>query len=124
MREHGVQVHKPPVVYRYIDWSTAAPLQSEFSMYEGSRETSRPMMLLRRLCDTVAMLASDHAGEVGRLPWGKLRYTYVKWVLCLLESTTCSCGSIGAQVHKSPLVYRYIEWSTTVPLQMIEASSS
>merc|ERR1712199_42560 len=24
------------------------------------------------------------------------------------------------QVHKSPIVYRYIDWSITVPLQMIE----
>merc|ERR1711862_277187 len=28
------------------------------------------------------------------------------------------------QLHKSPVVYRYIDWSITVPLQMIEFTSS
>merc|ERR1712203_951487 len=27
---------------------------------------------------------------------------------------------MGVQLHKSPVVYRYIDWSITVPLQMIE----
>merc|ERR1711988_1099504 len=27
---------------------------------------------------------------------------------------------MGVQIHMSPILYRYIDWSITVPLQMIE----
>merc|ERR1712204_82911 len=27
---------------------------------------------------------------------------------------------MGVQVHESPIVYRYVDWTITVPLQMIE----
>merc|ERR1711935_199338 len=27
---------------------------------------------------------------------------------------------MGVQIHSSPIVYRYIDWTITVPLQMVE----
>ena len=45
------------------------PVAEELPSLEGSGETSRSMMLWGSLCDTVAMLAFDHAGEISRLPF-------------------------------------------------------
>ena len=67
MREYWGQVHKSPVVYRYIDWSITAPSQ----MIECNpilKAAGKPvgsLVFWRLSCDTVAVLAFGYAGEVG-----------------------------------------------------------
>jgi len=65
MREYWVQVHKSPIVYRYIDWSITVPLQMiEFNLIlkaAGKPVTSG--MFWRLLVGTVAMLAFGFMGE-------------------------------------------------------------
>merc|ERR1712003_583893 len=67
MREYWVQVHKSPIVYRYIDWSITVPLQMiEFNLIlkaAGKPVTSG--MFWRLLIGTVAMLAFGFMGEAG-----------------------------------------------------------
>merc|ERR1711957_856568 len=67
MREYWVQVHKSPIVYRYIDWSITVPLQMiEFNLIlKAAGKTVGPAMFWRLLVGTVIMLAFGYAGETG-----------------------------------------------------------
>ena len=70
MREYWVQVHKSPIVYRYVDWSITVPLQMiEFNLI--LKAAGKPVsagMFWRLLLGTVAMLAFGYAGETSLLP--------------------------------------------------------
>jgi bacteriorhodopsin len=65
MREYWVQIHKSPVVYRYIDWSITVPLQMiEFNLIlkaAGAQATSGGFW--RLLVGTVLMLSFGYIGE-------------------------------------------------------------
>merc|ERR1712118_236388 len=70
MREYWVQVHKSPIVYRYIDWSITVPLQMiEFNLIlKAAGKQIGAGMFWRLLVGTVIMLAFGYAGETGVLP--------------------------------------------------------
>merc|ERR1740123_2224733 len=63
MREYWVQVHKSPIVYRYVDWSITVPLQMiEFNLIlkaAGKPVTSG--MFWRLLIGTIMMLGFGFA---------------------------------------------------------------
>merc|ERR1740120_689308 len=67
MREYWVQVHKSPIVYRYVDWSITVPLQMiEFNLI--LKAAGKPVsggMFWRLLIGTVMMLGFGFAGETG-----------------------------------------------------------
>merc|ERR1711985_68733 len=70
MREYWVQVHKSPIVYRYVDWSITVPLQMiEFNLIlkAAGKETSAGMFW-RLLVGTVCMLLFGYLGEIAALP--------------------------------------------------------
>merc|ERR1711870_207300 len=53
MREYWVQVHKSPIVYRYVDWSITVPLQMiEFNL------------IWKLLLGTIVMLLCGYLGEI------------------------------------------------------------
>merc|ERR1719356_1204562 len=58
MREYWVQVHKSPIVYRYVDWSITVPLQMiEFNLIlKAAGKNCTPGMFWRLLVGTVVML--------------------------------------------------------------------
>jgi len=69
MREYWVQVHKSPIVYRYVDWSITVPLQMiEFNLIlkAAGKDTSSGMFW-KLLCGTVMMLLCGYLGEVGAM---------------------------------------------------------
>ena len=74
MREFWVQMHRSPVVYRYIDWSITVPLQMvEFYLVldgVGKASGARPPknMFWRLLLGTVFMLSCGYAGETYAAP--------------------------------------------------------
>merc|ERR1712078_894778 len=72
MREYWVQVHKSPIVYRYVDWSITVPLQMiEFNLIlkAAGKDTSSGMFW-KLLCGTVMMLCFGYLGEIQVLnPW-------------------------------------------------------
>merc|ERR1712141_614640 len=70
MREYWVQVHKSPIVYRYIDWSITVPLQMiEFNLIlKAAGKTIGPAMFWRLLVGTVIMLTFGYLGEIQTLP--------------------------------------------------------
>merc|ERR1711972_665819 len=69
MREYWVQVHKSPIVYRYVDWSITVPLQMiEFNLIlkaAGKKVSSE--MFWKLLLGTILMLAFGYMGETAVL---------------------------------------------------------
>merc|ERR1712054_621719 len=58
MREYWVQIHKSPVVYRYVDWSITVPLQMiEFNLIlKAAGKDTSSKMFWKLLVGTVIML--------------------------------------------------------------------
>jgi len=70
MREFWVQVHKTPIVYRYVDWSITVPLQMiEFNLIlkAAGKEVSS-MMFWKLLIGTIIMLLAGYLGEIKAVP--------------------------------------------------------
>merc|ERR1711982_216733 len=65
MREYWVQLHKSPVVYRYIDWSITVPLQMiEFNLIlKAANAKVDGGSFWRLLIGTVLMLTFGYIGE-------------------------------------------------------------
>merc|ERR1711943_92487 len=65
MREYWVQLHKSPVVYRYIDWSITVPLQMiEFNLIlKAAKAPIGAGGFWRLLIGTVLMLVFGYVGE-------------------------------------------------------------
>merc|ERR1712194_870724 len=59
MREYWVQIHSPPIVYRYIDWTITVPLQMvEFYLILSAVQPDLSLGIFwRLLIGTVVMLA-------------------------------------------------------------------
>merc|ERR1711937_873911 len=70
MREYWVQVHKSPIVYRYVDWSITVPLQMiEFNLIlKAAGKPVSSAMFWKLLLGTVVMPLFGYAGEVSALP--------------------------------------------------------
>jgi len=70
MREYWVQVHKSPIVYRYVDWSITVPLQMiEFNLIlKAAGKNTSSAMFYKLLLGTVAMLLCGYLGEIKALP--------------------------------------------------------
>merc|ERR1712232_203126 len=64
MREYWVQVHKSPIVYRYVDWSITVPLQMiEFNLIlKAAGKTVSSEMFWKLLLGTILMLGFGDAG--------------------------------------------------------------
>merc|ERR1711990_1270943 len=69
MREYWVQVHKSPIVYRYIDWSITVPLQMiEFNLIlQAAGKNTSSAMFWKLLLGTVMMLTFGYCGEISAL---------------------------------------------------------
>merc|ERR1712118_389328 len=65
MREYWVQLHKSPVVYRYIDWTITVPLQMiEFNLIlKAAKAPISSGGFWRLLIGTVLMLTFGYIGE-------------------------------------------------------------
>merc|ERR1712182_22750 len=88
MREYWVQVHKSPIVYRYVDWSITVPLQMiEFNLIlKASGKDTSAAMFWKLLVGTVAMLAFGYLGEIAVLPaWPAFIFGMCGWGFILSE---------------------------------------
>merc|ERR1711957_1029829 len=110
MREYWVQVHKSPIVYRYIDWSITVPLQMiEFNLIlKAAGKTVGPAMFWRLLVGTVIMLAFGYAGETKAMnAWMGFAIGMAGWAFILFEvfagesAGACKDGSVSAAVQGS-----------------------
>jgi len=88
MREYWVQVHKSPIVYRYVDWSITVPLQMiEFNLIlKAAGKNTSSAMFWKLLLGTVVMLACGYCGEISVLPaWPAFAGGLAGWAFILFE---------------------------------------
>jgi len=88
MREYWVQVHKSPIVYRYVDWSITVPLQMiEFNLIlKAAGKNTSAAMFWKLLLGTIVMLAFGYCGEISVVP-GMLGFAggLCGWAFILFE---------------------------------------
>merc|ERR1712227_1053363 len=88
MREYWVNVHRSPIVYRYIDWSITVPLQMiEFNLIlKAAKAPIGPAGFWKLLIGTVAMLSFGYAGETKNMsPWAGFGCGLAGWGFILFE---------------------------------------
>merc|ERR1712046_140740 len=88
MREYWVQVHKSPIVYRYVDWSITVPLQMiEFNLIlKAAGKNTSAAMFWKLLLGTVMMLSFGYCGEIGAFPaWPAFFGGLCGWFFILYE---------------------------------------
>jgi len=88
MREYWVQVHKSPIVYRYVDWSITVPLQMiEFNLIlKAAGKNTSAAMFWKLLGGTVMMLTFGYLGEISALPaWPAFFGGLCGWAFILYE---------------------------------------
>jgi len=99
MREYWVQVHKSPIVYRYVDWTITVPLQMiEFNLIlKAAGKNVSGLMFWKLLLGTIAMLLFGYLGEIQVLP-GLIGFVggLCGWAFILLEIFTGEAGGTAA----------------------------
>merc|ERR1712070_785728 len=99
MREYWVQVHKSPIVYRYVDWSITVPLQMiEFNLIlRAAGKDCSSAMFWKLLGGTVIMLSFGFSGEIFILPaWPAFIGGMAGWGFILFEIFAGEAGgSVG-----------------------------
>merc|ERR1712066_693766 len=104
MREYWVQVHKSPIVYRYVDWSITVPLQMiEFNLIlkaAGKKVSSE--MFWKLLLGTVVMLLCGYLGEIKAMP-GNVGFMggMCGWAFILFEIFAGEAGGTAADCSPS-----------------------
>merc|ERR1711868_254955 len=116
MREYWVQVHKSPIVYRYVDWSITVPLQMiEFNLIMGA--AGKPVsgaMFWKLLLGTVMMLAFGYLGETFLLPaWPAFIGGMLGWFFILYEifAGESGCSEAVAASFKNMRMIVTAGWS-------------
>merc|ERR1712232_1280929 len=121
MREYWVQVHKSPIVYRYVDWSITVPLQMiEFNLIlkAAGKDTSAGMFW-KLLLGTVVMLAFGYLGEISVLPaWPAFAGGLCGWAFILFEifagkagGSVASCSQAVATSFNNMRLIATVGWS-------------
>merc|ERR1712146_855279 len=99
MREYWVQVHKSPIVYRYVDWSITVPLQMiEFNLIlKAAGKPVSAAMFWKLLLGTVIMLLFGYLGETFLLPaWPAFIGGMLGWFFILYEIFAGEAGGTAA----------------------------
>merc|ERR1712099_123411 len=112
MREYWVQVHKSPIVYRYVDWSITVPLQMiEFNLI--LKAAGKPVsagMFWRLLLGTVCMLLFGYLGEIHVLPaWPAFGAGMAGWAFILYEIFAGEAGgTVGWAIYPAGYCFGYL----------------
>jgi len=104
LRDFWVQIDNSPIVYRYNDWTFPVPARKSFlSSNDAGRDVSLPVGVHGGRYALEDVHESRRLGDVGV---AAVQYFFRRdfWV----------------PIGNSPIVYRYIDWTITVPLQMVE----
>jgi len=97
MREYWVQVHKSPIVYRYVDWSITVPLQMiEFNLIlKAAGKATTAAGFWKLLLGTIVMLAFGYMGEVSVLnPYLGFMVGMCGWFFILFEIFMGEAGGL------------------------------
>merc|ERR1712157_370998 len=121
MREYWVQVHKSPIVYRYVDWSITVPLQMiEFNLI--LKAAGKPVsggMFWRLLVGTVIMLMFGYLGEISAVPavvgfaLGMLGWAFILFEIFAGEAggTAKDCSAAVASSFNNMRIIVTLGWS-------------
>merc|ERR1711879_960676 len=104
MREYWVQVHKSPIVYRYVDWSITVPLQMvEFNLIlKASGKDTSAAMFWKLLVGTVVMLCFGYLGEIAVLPaWPAFIGGLMGWAFILFEIFAGEAGGKAGEASEA-----------------------
>merc|ERR1711964_319187 len=104
MREYWVQVHKSPIVYRYVDWSITVPLQMiEFNLIlKAAGKQTSPAMFWKLLVGTVVMLSFGYCGEIKVFPaWPAFACGLAGWGFILFEIFAGEAGGLAGDCSKA-----------------------
>merc|ERR1712187_886326 len=99
MREYWVQVHKSPIVYRYVDWSITVPLQMiEFNLIlKAAGKGTTAAGFWKLLGGTVMMLAFGYMGETGIMqPTLGFAFGMCGWFFILFEIFAGEAGGLAS----------------------------
>merc|ERR1712061_403789 len=99
MREYWVQVHKSPIVYRYVDWSITVPLQMiEFNLIlKAAGKNVSSLMFWKLLIGTIVMLFCGYCGEIKALqPEVGFMGGLAGWAFILFEIFAGEAGGTAA----------------------------
>jgi bacteriorhodopsin len=99
MREYWVQVHKSPIVYRYVDWSITVPLQMiEFNLIlKAAGKQTSAAMFWKLLIGTVVMLLCGYLGEIATInAWAGWAGGMCGWFFILFEIFMGEAGGTAA----------------------------
>jgi len=118
MREYWVQVHKSPIVYRYVDWTITVPLQMiEFNLIlkAAGKETSAAMFW-KLLLGTIVMLLCGYLGETAALPaWPGWFGGMAGWAFILFEIFAGEAGgAVGGCNEAVASSFSNMRWIVTV----------
>merc|ERR1712070_1352570 len=121
MREYWVQVHKSPIVYRYVDWSITVPLQMiEFNLIlKAAGKNTSSAMFWKLLLGTVMMLAFGYCGEISALnAWPAFAGGLAGWFFILYEifageagGSVASCSGAVATSFNNMRMIVTVGWS-------------
>jgi len=104
MREYWVQVHKSPIVYRYVDWSITVPLQMiEFNLIlKAAGKNVSSLMFWKLLLGTIVMLLCGYLGEIHVVP-GMVGFAggMCGWAFILFEIFAGEAGGTAADCSPS-----------------------
>jgi len=118
MREYWVQVHKSPIVYRYVDWSITVPLQMiEFNLIlKAAGKATSPGMFWRLLVGTVVMLLCGYCGEINAFPpWPAFMGGLAGWGYILFEIFAGEAGGTAANCPEAVATsFNYMRMIVTV----------
>merc|ERR1739844_95333 len=121
MREYWVQVHKSPIVYRYVDWSITVPLQMiEFNLIlRAAGKNVSSLMFWKLLLGTIVMLLCGYLGEIHVVP-GMLGFVggLCGWAFILFEifageagGTASGCSAAVASSFSQMRMIVTVGWS-------------
>merc|ERR1711920_35491 len=99
MREYWVQVHKSPIVYRYVDWSITVPLQMiEFNLIlKAAGKKVSAEMFWKLLLGTIVMLLCGYLGEIKAIqPEVGFMGGLAGWAFILFEIFAGEAGGTAA----------------------------
>merc|ERR1712061_423289 len=104
MREFWVQLHTSPILYRYIDWTIAVPLQMiEFYLILSavSKDISQASFW-KLLIGTIVMLVAGYAGEANMLdPWIGFIVGCSGWGYILFEIFAGEAGQVAKKLSEA-----------------------
>merc|ERR1712241_1204775 len=104
MREYWVQVHKSPIVYRYVDWTVTVPLQMiEFNLIlRAAGKNVSSLMFWKLLLGTVVMLLCGYLGEIHAVPgFAGFVGGLCGWAFILFEIFAGEAGGTAADCSPS-----------------------